>query len=162
MSGIRKRKCRHCGKYFIPDCRNVKRQKYCGRPECLKASKRESQRRWLGKPENRDYFRSPENVKRVREWRKGKSRVLAPRRCVTRFLPEECERKSVGYNRFRFAGISCAARFLVLATPCFHRACRTTCRFRVTRRHGKGVSKYGTIGLGHSQQPDCRQRRQKW
>lgn len=71
MSKTRKRRCRHCGKYFVPDCRNVKRQRYCRRTECRKASKRESQRRWLEKPENRNYFRGPENIERVREWRRA-------------------------------------------------------------------------------------------
>src|SRR5204862_1202664 len=36
---------------------------------CRKASKAASQRAWLAKPENRDYFRGPKNVARVRSWR---------------------------------------------------------------------------------------------
>jgi len=42
---------------------------------------RKSQKKWLKKPENRDYFRSKENVERVREWRKshpGYSRKRKP------------------------------------------------------------------------------------
>ena len=38
-------------------------------PECRKASKTASQKRWLQKPENQDYFCGPENVKRVQLWR---------------------------------------------------------------------------------------------
>jgi hypothetical protein len=34
------------------------------------ASKAASQRKWLDKPENRDYFKGPENIRRVQEWRK--------------------------------------------------------------------------------------------
>lgn len=70
MSRRTKRKCLHCGQQFEPDCRNATRQKYCSEPTCRKASKSASQRRWLRKPENRDYFRGPEHVQRALEWRK--------------------------------------------------------------------------------------------
>ena len=70
---IRKRKCLCCGDFFPPDHRNRRRQRYCSKPECRKASKTASQKRWLGKPKNRYYFRSPENVSRVQEWRKAHS-----------------------------------------------------------------------------------------
>jgi len=70
MSLPRRRKCRNCRQFFRPDPRNAGRQKYCSRPECRKASKAASQRKWLEKPENRNYFRSPDNVKRVQEWRR--------------------------------------------------------------------------------------------
>ena len=66
----RRRKCKHCGRLFSPDPRNATRQRYCSNPECRKASKASSQRQWLHKPENRDYFRGPYNVKRVQRWRK--------------------------------------------------------------------------------------------
>jgi hypothetical protein len=67
---VRKKRCRHCKDLFYPDPRNDGRQKFCSRPECRKASKAESQRRWLNKPENRNYFRNPENVARVQQWRR--------------------------------------------------------------------------------------------
>jgi len=70
MNGIIRRKCCHCRKLFVPDHRNRSRQKYCDLPECRKASKAASQKKWLNKPENQDYFRGPDNVKRVQEWRK--------------------------------------------------------------------------------------------
>jgi hypothetical protein len=35
------------------------------------ASKRASQGRWLGKPENQQYFCGPQHVSRVQAWRKG-------------------------------------------------------------------------------------------
>lgn len=66
---IRKRKCRNCYKLFRPDPRNKKKQKHCREPDCRKASKKAAQARWLAKKENRNYFRSPENVQRVQEWR---------------------------------------------------------------------------------------------
>lgn len=62
-------KCLHCRKLFVPDYRNRGRQKYCSSAECQGVSKRGSQAHWLSKPENRDYFRGPENVKRVQQWR---------------------------------------------------------------------------------------------
>ena len=62
-------KCKNCHKLFRPDPRNADRQKYCFTPECRKASKAASQRQWLAKPENRDYFKGPHNVQRVQEWR---------------------------------------------------------------------------------------------
>jgi len=71
MAGIKRKKCRNCKDLFIPDPRNAKRQKYCHRAECRKASKAESQQRWLQKPENQDYFRGPDNVKRVQLWREA-------------------------------------------------------------------------------------------
>ncbi len=63
-------RCKHCGHEFVPDYRNRDRQKYCSKPECRKAGKADSQRRWLQKPRNRDYFRSSVHVQRVQEWRK--------------------------------------------------------------------------------------------
>jgi hypothetical protein len=66
---IRKRKCPNCGLFFPPDVHNVKRQRFCSRPACHKASKADSQKRWLEKEENKDYFRGPANVLRVQQWR---------------------------------------------------------------------------------------------
>lgn len=77
----RKRKCLHCKTFFHPDPRNVTRQRYCAKRDCRNVSKTESQRRWRQKPENHDYFRSPENVKRVQQWRlehPGYWRRIAP------------------------------------------------------------------------------------
>ena len=70
MPGIKRKRCRHSNRLFIPDHRNRDRQNYCGLPECRDASKAASQQKWLAKPENQDYFRGPENVKRVQRWRK--------------------------------------------------------------------------------------------
>jgi len=67
---VRKRRCRHCRELFYPDPRSNGRQKFCSKSVCRKASKAESQRRWLNQPENRNYFRSPENVARVQHWRR--------------------------------------------------------------------------------------------
>lgn len=69
MKRGRRRKCLCCGGLFRPDSRNRWHQRYCSQPACRKASKAASQRRWLAKPDNRDYFRGPENVARVQAWR---------------------------------------------------------------------------------------------
>ncbi len=71
MKQRRRRKCLHCGELFDPDARNAQHQRYCTEPACRRASKAASQRRWLGKAANRNYFRGAENVARVRLWRAG-------------------------------------------------------------------------------------------
>lgn len=71
MRKIQKKKCRNCRRLFVPDHRNRKRQKYCDREPCKKASKAASQKKWLSKPENEDYFSGPDNVERVQKWRQN-------------------------------------------------------------------------------------------
>lgn len=65
------RKCRCCKKFFTPDRHNPQRQFFCSALECRRASKTDSQRRWLNQPANRDYFRGSANVERVRQWRQA-------------------------------------------------------------------------------------------
>lgn len=65
-----RRKCRCCRDLFMADYRNGRRQHYCSKPECRRASKAASQRAWLSQPENQSYFRGAENTRRVQEWRK--------------------------------------------------------------------------------------------
>lgn len=62
-------KCLHCREFFVPCSNNRSTQRYCSKAECRKASKADAQARWLNKPQNRCYFRGPENVERVRRWR---------------------------------------------------------------------------------------------
>ena len=66
-----RRKCRCCELFFQPDRHNPGRQFYCLAPECRRASKAASQRRWLRQPANRNYFRDAANVERVRAWRQA-------------------------------------------------------------------------------------------
>jgi hypothetical protein len=70
MKGSARRKCLCCKEYYRPDQRNLRHQRYCSKPECRKASKAQSQLRWLQRAENQNYFRGPENSRRVKEWRK--------------------------------------------------------------------------------------------
>lgn len=69
MRERRHRKCLNCRELFRPDRRNVRHQRYCSAAECRRASHAASQRRWLDKPENHDYFKGPEQVARVQRWR---------------------------------------------------------------------------------------------
>ena len=64
-----RRKCHCCTKFFIPDPRTADRQHYCCEPACRQASKAAAQRRWLSKNGNGDYFRGPDEVRRVQRWR---------------------------------------------------------------------------------------------
>ena len=66
----RKRICSCCGELFLPDKRNYKRQKYCKKLQCRKASHTNSQKKWVISPKGNTYFCGQDNVKRVQEWRK--------------------------------------------------------------------------------------------
>jgi hypothetical protein len=68
---LTKRNCKHCQAFFDPDPRCARRQRHCSKPACRQASKAVSQRRWHQKPHNRDSFRDPTHVARVRQWRKA-------------------------------------------------------------------------------------------
>lgn len=70
MKRNKKKKCCHCRRLFVPDPRNYDKQGYCGRSACRTASKSASQKKWLNKPENKNYFKGPDHVERVQEWRK--------------------------------------------------------------------------------------------
>ena len=61
--------CLHCKELFVPNHRNWWHQNFCFKPECRKASKIESQRRWLSKPGNQNHFHGSAHVERVRQWR---------------------------------------------------------------------------------------------
>jgi hypothetical protein len=76
MKRIRERLCQCCKEFFFPDYRNTKTQTHCSKPECRKASKAESQRKWSSN--NPGYFKGSDHVERVRAWRKanpGRSRL---------------------------------------------------------------------------------------
>lgn len=61
------RKCDHCKDLFIPDPRQRTRQRCCGKPDCRRARKAESQRCWLAKPGHENWWRGPTNIQRVRD-----------------------------------------------------------------------------------------------
>lgn len=70
MKKCRRRKCLCCDELFQPDRRNLRHQSYCSNPACRRASKAASQAKWRAGPKGLDYFRGPENVARVQQWRK--------------------------------------------------------------------------------------------
>jgi hypothetical protein len=63
------RKCLNCQVFFMPDPRTRGNQKYCSNTHCRKAGKAARQKKWLSKPQNKNYFKGPENVERIRQWR---------------------------------------------------------------------------------------------
>jgi hypothetical protein len=71
MKRQRRCKCKHCHALYRKDPRAGHCQRYCGAPACRRASRRASQNRWLVRPENQDYFRGPDQVRRVQAWRKA-------------------------------------------------------------------------------------------
>ncbi len=88
-------KCCCCRASFEPDPRNRYHQRFCARSRCQRASKRDSQRRWLKKAENRAYFCGPENVRRVQEWRKGHPEYSRKSPSASRgALQEDCASKT--------------------------------------------------------------------
>lgn len=52
----RKRPCRICRKWFMPDPRQIGRQQTCSDPECRRENHRRQCTRWNRK--NRDYFKA--------------------------------------------------------------------------------------------------------
>lgn len=62
-------KCLCCREVFVPDPRNRYHQKFCSKEPCRAASKRRSHQTWLAKPENKEHFRGPAHIERVRAWR---------------------------------------------------------------------------------------------
>jgi hypothetical protein len=64
-------KCLHCNEYFVPNYRSAARQCFCLKPECRKVRRQQSQKAWLAKPENQDYFRDDKNAARVRQWQQA-------------------------------------------------------------------------------------------
>jgi len=97
MKRTRSRKCRHCCVLFTPDYRNGSHQHYCQKPACNAASKRASQKRCLGKPQNRDYHRDSAHKNtihgdRVRAWRKAHPRYWR-REAVA--LQDDCSAKTM-------------------------------------------------------------------
>ena len=114
MAGAERRKCKCCHKLFRPDPRNRHHQRYCAAPSCRAASKAASQARWLAAPENRDYFRGPVNVARVRAWRSRNPGYWRKRRVALQELSLEQAIDSTN-RKANFA--SPALQEIILAQP---------------------------------------------
>jgi len=118
MAGITRKKCCNCKKLFIPDPRNTKRQKYCSAPQCRKASKAASQRRWLAKPENQGYFCGPKNVKRVQLWREDNPGYWRrKRKTVKDALQDPLNRQPIENNSDNADFTNDALQDLLIAQP---------------------------------------------
>ena len=91
MKGPARRKCLCCQEFYLPDHRNLRHQRYCSKPACRKESQAQSQRRWLQRPENQNYFRGPENSQRVKDWRKRHPGYWRKKTPVHVALQEDCQ-----------------------------------------------------------------------
>lgn len=85
-------KCLNCSGFFLPDYRNVKRekkrhQKFCPKIACQKASRKASQAKWLATPKGRNYFQGNAHVLRMQVWR-AKRREKMPEK--TSVLQDVC------------------------------------------------------------------------
>jgi hypothetical protein len=106
MKRTRARKCRYCGQLYHPDYRTTDRQQYCSAVACRQASHCAAQRRWWSQPENQDYYRGADQVRRVQAWRKAhpgywkKKRMKAPVALhdESSSQPVECQGDSTGLN----------------------------------------------------------------
>lgn len=116
--GLKKRtRCRHCKRLFIPDYRNRGRQKYCNAPECRKASKAASQRKWLQKPENENYFKGPINTRRVQDWRIQNPDYLKRPRLHDHALQDRLKAQPTGINGDSTNFINIALQDFLSAQP---------------------------------------------
>ena len=70
----RTRNCTHCGTSFAVNPRLGKRHRYCSKPECVKASRRASVKRWLKRNGGPGYFLGQHAKDRVRDWRRDHPR----------------------------------------------------------------------------------------
>lgn len=61
--------CTVCHNPFVPSKYSGSRQKVCPDAACRKIAKKQRQSDWQAR--NPEYFRGPENVERVREWRRN-------------------------------------------------------------------------------------------
>jgi hypothetical protein len=67
---IKKKKCNHCNRYFIPDKYNHLTQTYCSRRECRHSSKIASRRKYRRKDKNRTPEKRQKKSDRVKRWQK--------------------------------------------------------------------------------------------
>jgi hypothetical protein len=103
-----KRKCLHCRDWFLPDYRNQKRQQYCAKSGCRKASKTASQERWLSKHDNQNYFKGALNVRRVQAWRKENPDYWRKKSALQDVCdPEPCENKEENTSKVSSAAQNC-------------------------------------------------------
>ena len=113
----RRRKCLNCRQLFRSDPRNVRHQRYCSQAECRGASKAASQRRWCDKAENRDYFRGPDQVARVQQWRVQHPGYRRKSPLVSRALQDHLSPQVVDKSRESGLLVSAALQEVLSAQP---------------------------------------------
>jgi hypothetical protein len=96
----RKRPCRICRKWFMPDPRQIGRQKTCSDPQCRRESHRRQCARWNQK--NRDYFKAnylSEKLSRTKDPPAAPHKnvsVPIPRSRITLYLPKDVVAEVIG------------------------------------------------------------------
>ena len=80
-------KCLHCKKFFLPNYRNGKRQKYCGEEDCQKASHRASQAKYRVSPKGKRFETKEDVAERVR---KSRARRREAREAEAGVLRDDC------------------------------------------------------------------------
>ena len=98
MKGPARRKCLCCKEFYRPDHRNLRHQCYCSKPACRKESKAQSQRRWLQRPENENYFRGSDNSRRVKQWRKRNPGYWRKKKSSTQVPLQEVLQTQIAQN----------------------------------------------------------------
>lgn len=99
MKRSRRHKCSSCKSLYRPDPRAKFRQRYCSSPACRKASRTASQRKWLRKAENRDYFRGADQVARVQRYWRSHRRPARKKRGPPEALQEKRSAQVTGDKR---------------------------------------------------------------
>jgi len=118
MKGPARRKCLCCKEFYRPDQRNLRHQRYCSKPACRKESKAQSQFRWLQRPENQNYFRGPENGRRVKEWRKRNPGYWRKKKTLVQVpLQEVCQKQVVANEEVSSEKTSDALQEVFLMQP---------------------------------------------
>jgi hypothetical protein len=111
-------KCLHCNEEHRCDPRNRGRQRFCSKPDCRRASKAASQRQWVARPENQNYFRGAENCERVRQWRLAHPGYWRNKRPAgTSTLQDPSIPQSVENQPLTPSGISDALQEVLLLQP---------------------------------------------
>ena len=146
MTKRRRCKCLNCRRLFRPDPRNVRHQRYCSAGPCRKASKAASQARWLSQPQNRNYFRGPEHVARVRAWQAANPGYARRGRSA---LQDDSLTQVVDQTKNRLLNDTVVTRGLLRASPCSDRAYRLFNGYVVTRGHSPHGAAFSTIGARH-------------
>ena len=87
----RRPKCLNCNEHFLPNYRTRLLQKHCNKPECRLARKRASQKAWLQKDTNQNYFSGALNSSRARLWQEAHPAYWKnTRRYRSRTLQDHC------------------------------------------------------------------------